>query len=115
VDREAALTIGWLAAQISSVDVGCELTFDAVRARGAFAASLALIVAVFLDRAADWEVWAIAPDGRRFMVRDGLDEGTAVYMVDVFDGEVRQAGSPEEWARSKGFDTLALHLQSGVR
>jgi hypothetical protein len=86
-------------------DVGA-LTFEAVYARGVFQT----LVAIVSTSSAGWEVWARASDGRRFMLKDLLDEGGARDLVRAFDGQLRESGSPAGWAESKGFDPLALHL-----
>lgn len=45
------------------------------------------------------------------MLRDHLDEGDASYITHAFEAQVRETGSPEQWARSKGFHVLSMHLQ----
>jgi len=57
-----------------------------------------------------WQVWATASDGKRFLVKELLDDGTARYTVEAFEGQLREI-DPVEWARSKGCDALADHLR----
>jgi hypothetical protein len=83
--------------------------FDLVR-RHSIRQVLVTLLAVGGDwSASEWSIWAVASDGRRFRVKDQLDEGTARYTVKAFEGQLALT-TPREWARSKGFTELAAHL-----
>jgi hypothetical protein len=57
-----------------------------------------------------WRIWATAPDGEQFLVKELSDEGTANYTIEAFRGQLALE-EPISWAESKDFTDLAIHLR----
>ena len=87
------------------------VTFQAAKKRNAASMVWSLLRVLVLRGGGSWEVWATTSDGRRFLLRDHLGESDASYITHAFEAQLREKGSPEQWARSKGFQALSMHLQ----